>query len=467
MKNLSVKLKVTIWFSVIMIFIIAVTFCIILWASSSVMQKNIQDNLVETVEDNVDEIEFFKQIRDSETDHDDDQYISYKDGYLEIDDDFLDKVNGVFTALYQDNGTLLYGENPLTMATADIAFSDRTIHRIKSAGIVYYVFDCKLSADGTEELWLRGLVSENQGTQQLTSIIRISAVALPSLLLLAVIGGYWIAGRALRPVQKITEAASQISQGRDLNKRIGLGKGNDELHRLANVFDDMFSGLDEAFKTEQRFTSDASHELRTPMSVIMAQCEYSLEKPRTNEEYAEALTVIQRQGRKMSRLIEDMLCFARMEQNEKSYPLEKLDFSELVGDVCSDMSLIKDKNITLKWHTRSDVFISGNRMLLTRLLTNLISNAYRYGRQDGKIIVTLEADEEILLKVEDNGIGIPDDQQKKIFERFYRTDMSRNTEGTGLGLAMVRDIADYHGGYVEVSSKVGTGSIFSVHFPRF
>lgn len=467
MKNLSVKLKVTIWFSVIMIFIIAVTFCIILWASSSVMQKNIQDNLVETVEDNVDEIEFFKQIHDSETDHDDDQYISYKDGYLEIDDDFLDKVNGVFTALYQDNGTLLYGENPLTMATADIAFSDRTIHRIKSDGIVYYVFDCKLSADGTEELWLRGLVSENQGTQQLTSIIRISTVALPSLLLLAVIGGYWIAGRALRPVQKITEAASQISQGRDLNKRIGLGKGNDELHRLANVFDDMFSRLDEAFKTEQRFTSDASHELRTPMSVIMAQCEYSLEKPRTNEEYAEALTVIQRQGRKMSRLIEDMLCFARMEQNEKSYPLEKLDFSELVGDVCSDMSLIKDKNITLKWHTRSDVFISGNRMLLTRLLTNLISNAYRYGRQDGKIIVTLEADEEILLKVEDNGIGIPDDQQKKIFERFYRADMSRNTEGTGLGLAMVRDIADYHGGYVEVSSKVGTGSIFSVHFPRF
>lgn len=154
-------------------------------------------------------------------------------------------------------------------------------------------------------------------------------------------------------------------------------------------------------------------------------------------------------------------------RTKKSYPLEKLDFSELVGDVCSDMSLIKDKNITLKWHTRSDVFISGNRMLLTRLLTNLISNAYRYGRQDGKIIVTLEADEEILLKVEDNGIGIPDDQQKKIFERFYRTDMSRNTEGTGLGLAMVRDIADYHGGYVEVSSKVGTGSIFSVHFPRF
>ncbi|WP_124101362.1 ATP-binding protein [Ruminococcus sp. Marseille-P6503] len=466
MKNLSVKLKVTIWFSVIMIFIIAATFCIILWASSSVMQKNIQDNLVETVEDNIDEIEFFKEIKDSDPDGDDDQYIAYKDGFLEIDDDFLDKVNGVFTALYQEDGKFLYGENPLAIATEDIAFSDRIIHKVKSDGVIYYVFDCKLTSDGTEELWLRGFVSENQGTQQLTSIIRISAVALPTLLLLAVTGGYWIASRALRPVQKITEAASQISHGSDLNKRIGLGKGNDELHRLANVFDDMFSRLDEAFKTEQQFISDASHELRTPMSVILAQCEYILEQPRSNEEYAEAFTVIQRQGRKMSRLIEDMLCFARMEQNEKSYPLEKLDLTELVNDVCSDMSLIRDKNITLKRRVRSDVFVSGNRMLLTRLLTNLISNAYRYGRENGEIIVTLDMNEEILLQVEDNGIGIPEDQQKKIFERFYRADQSRNTEGTGLGLAMVKDIADYHGGNVEVSSKTGTGSIFSVRFPR-
>ncbi len=460
------KLKVTIWFSVIMIFIIAATFCIILWASSSVMQKNIQDNLVETVEDNIDEIEFFKEIKDSDPDGDDDQYIAYKDGFLEIDDDFLDKVNGVFTALYQEDGKFLYGENPLAIATEDIAFSDRIIHKVKSDGVIYYVFDCKLTSDGTEELWLRGFVSENQGTQQLTSIIRISAVALPTLLLLAVTGGYWIASRALRPVQKITEAASQISHGSDLNKRIGLGKGNDELHRLANVFDDMFSRLDEAFKTEQQFISDASHELRTPMSVILAQCEYILEQPRSNEEYAEAFTVIQRQGRKMSRLIEDMLCFARMEQNEKSYPLEKLDLTELVNDVCSDMSLIRDKNITLKRRVRSDVFVSGNRMLLTRLLTNLISNAYRYGRENGEIIVTLDMNEEILLQVEDNGIGIPEDQQKKIFERFYRADQSRNTEGTGLGLAMVKDIADYHGGNVEVSSKTGTGSIFSVRFPR-
>lgn len=465
MKQISIQFKITIWFSAIMALIILMTFGVILWASNSVMQKNIRDNLIETVEDNVDEVEFFHDIRDAEPDHNNDLYISYQDGYLEIDDDYLDLVNGVYTALYQEDGTLLYGENPLTMVTTDIAFSDRAIRRVKSNGVAYYVFDCKLSAEGTEHLWLRGIVSEHQGTQQLTSIIRLSAVALPTLFLLAVIGGYWIAGRALRPIQKITEAASQISQGRDLHKRIDLGKGNDELHQLANVFDDMFCRLDKAFQAEQQFTSDASHELRTPVTVIMAQCEYTLECSRTPEEYEEALTVIQRQGRKMSRLIEDMLCFTRMEQNSTSYPLEKLNFTELVDDVCKDMALIRDQNITLHWHTRSDVFLCGNRTLLTRLLTNLISNAYRYGKPNGTIMVTLDVCGEILLQVKDDGIGVDDEQQKKIFDRFYRADSSRSTEGTGLGLAMVKEIADYHGASVTVSSRVGVGSVFAVHFP--
>lgn len=200
---------------------------------------------------------------------------------------------------------------------------------------------------------MRGVVGENQGTQQLALIIRVSAIALPAFLLLAVVGGYWIAGRTLKPVNKITEAAAQISQGSDLNKRIHLGDGTDELHQLANVFDAMFSRLDKAFRTEQQFTSDVSHELRTPMAVIMAQCEYTLEEKRTPEEYVDALHVVQRQGKKMSSLIEDMLCFVRMEQKGKSYPKERLDLSVLVQDICSDMALLKNQNITLHMGNRT------------------------------------------------------------------------------------------------------------------
>lgn len=201
MKNISIRQKITAWFSAIMIFIVATTFGVILWVDYSVIQKTIQDNLIETVEDNVDEIEFFKDVDSDETDHNADQYIAYENGHLEIDDDFLDKVNGISTALYTESGRLLYGENLIANETSGLHFSHRKVQKIEVEGVKYYVFDCALTYNGTEGLWLRGIVSEDQGTQQLASFVRISSIALPALLILAVIGGYWIATRALKPVK--------------------------------------------------------------------------------------------------------------------------------------------------------------------------------------------------------------------------------------------------------------------------
>lgn len=464
MKNLSIRVKITAWFSGIMAFIVAVTFGIIFWVSNSVTQKSIQDNLIEVVESNVDEIEFYEEKNYRKELHGD-QYIEYSDGYLEIDDDFLDQVNGIYSSLYQETGKLLYGENPSVRADMEIPFSDGIVKKVTCNGTVYYVYDRLLSGYGVDGLWLRGMVSRDQGTQQLQWLVQFSIIALPALLFLAVIGGYWIAARALKPIHQITQTAARISQGQDLNKRIHLGSGTDELHQLADVLDDMINRLDQAFKSEQQFTSDASHELRTPMSVIMAQCEYILENTRTPEEYEAALKVIQRQGRKMTKLIDDMLCVARLEQNKDSYPREMVDFSTLVQDICIDMALLKSKNIVLDWEIESDIFKIGNAMLLTRMVTNLISNGYRYGKQDGRISIRLKCDNGILLSVEDNGIGIPDEQQERIFGRFYRVEAARFSEGTGLGLAMVKDIAKYHGGTVEVASVVGEGSKFTVKFP--
>ncbi len=464
MKNLSIRVKITAWFSGIMAFIVAVTFGIIFWVSNSVTQKSIQDNLIEIVELNVDEIEFYEEKNYRKELHGD-QYIEYLDGYLEIDDDFLDQVNGIYSSLYQETGKLLYGENPSVRAGMEIPFSDGIVKKVTWNRAVYYVYDRLLSGYGVDGLWLRGMVSRDQGTQQLQWLVRLSMIALPALLLLAVIGGYWIAGRALKPIHQITQTAARISQGQDLDKRIHLGSGTDELHQLADVLDNMINRLDQAFKLEQQFTSDASHELRTPMSVIMAQCEYILENTRTPEEYEAALKVIQRQGRKMSKLIEDMLCVARLEQNKDSYPREMVDFSTLVQDICMDMALLKSKNIVLEREIEPDIFLMGNAMLLTRMVTNLISNGYRYGKQDGRIFIRLKCDSDILLSVEDNGIGISVEQQERIFRRFYRVEAARFSEGAGLGLAMVKDIAKYHGGTVEVVSAVGEGSKFTVKFP--
>lgn len=466
MKSLSVRLKITLWFTVALIIVVFFTYITVLSVSNQIIQKTIKDNLIETVENNVDEIEFYSSIADFDLIEDVDDFIEYENGYLEIDDDFLDQVNEVYTALYSDDITLLYGENPISREVSGLDFVDSQIQKIKADNTVYYIFDRKLISVGLEGLWLRGVVSEKQGAVQMSDITRLSLILLPLLVVLAAIGGYLIAKRALSPIRKISDDASHIGKGGDLKKRINIGKGNDELHQLADNFNDMFQRLDEAFETERQFTSDASHELRTPMSVIMAQCEFSLEEPRSTEDYKKALEVIQRQGRKMSKLINDMLDFTRLEMRADSYVREPIDMTELVSSVCSDMALINENGITLKYEVQSDVKFKGNRELLSRLLINLISNAYRYGNENGHIFVSLKRKEHIIeLSVSDDGIGIAEEDQKKIFQRFYQSDNSHSNAGAGLGLSMVYEIAQFHSAEICVESELGKGSTFVLKLP--
>lgn len=463
MKHLSIRLKITLWFSAILTLIVALTFVVIFSVSGSVMQKTMQDTLTETIAKNMDEIEFTRDTSNLDHEKSEDHYIPYGSGYLEVDDDYLAFVNGVYTSLYLENGVLLYGENPIAADTANHAFSDGKIQKISANGGVYYLYDKKLTQEGLDGLWLRGVVSEQQGAAQLSKSVRISLYLLPLLLVLAVFGGYFIAGRMLKPIRKIESAAENISKGQDLKKRITLSPGTDELHQLARTFNEMFERLDESFESEKQFTSDVSHELRTPLSVIMAQCEYSLEQTRTPEEYEKALQVIRRQSGKMSCLIEDMLQFVRLERKSDSFQTDKIDFSGLVASVCKDMALLQEKGIRLHQAVEEQIFVIGNEELLSRLLSALIDNAYRYGQENGSIEVVLKSDKNMaVLSVSDNGIGIAPEEQEKIFRRFYQVDSSRTGKGTGLGLSMVQEIARFHDGKISVKSEPGKGSIFTL-----
>lgn len=466
-KRLTIRTKITLWFSVAFIIIIALTCVLVLGVSNQVLQKSIRDSLIEMVEDSTNDIDYYDNIDDVDTSGDLRYYIRYNEGYLEIDNSFLIATNQVYTSLYLQDGSMLYGENPVARYTKDIGFSDSEIQRITVNGTIYFIYDRKLSEPGLEGLWLRGVVSEKQGEVQMNSISRTTLIILPSLVLLAIVGGYIVAGRMLRPVRKITDSAAHISEGGDLKKRIEIGEGKDELLLLADSFNKMFDRLDASFQTEKQFTSDASHELRTPVAVILAQCELSLDTPQSNEEYRNALSVIQRQGKKMSKLINDMLVFTRLELKSEQYVKTQLDLGQLTEDVCTDMSLIKENNITLKYRTIKPLMYYGNKELLTRLLTNLISNAYRYGKNNGNIYVTLtEKENETELSVKDDGIGIAEKDIKKIFDRFYQADNSRSNTGTGLGLSMVKEIAKMHDGEVSVESEPGKGSTFTLHLPH-
>lgn len=486
MKSLSIRFKITFWFTAALMLVACVAYFIVFFVDHQVLQKTIRDNLIETVENNVDEVEFYTDLSSFDLYHETDYFCEYQSGYLEIDDDFLDQVNEVYTSLCQADMAMLYGENPIAKEAAGLEFMDSQVQQVTADGILYYVFDRKLSLEGLEGLWLRGVVSERQGRAHMSDLIRVSLLLLPFLVLVSAVGGYLLARRMLRPIQAISAAAAKIGTGSDLKERIDLGAGTDELHQLADSFNGMFRRLEEAFEAERQFTSDASHELRTPVSVITAQCEFSLEEPRSIEEYEKALQTIQRQGRKMSRMIRDMLDFTRLERRPDSYVREDLDLTELVQSVCYDLALLQEKGITLHCEAEGDIVFYGNRQLLSRMLTNLVSNAYRYGRENGHIRVRVgyggeklmqsgieererfgareDCAEWIELSVADDGIGIAPEEQGKIFRRFYQADNSRSGVGTGLGLSMVQEIVRFHGGSIGVESEPGKGSIFLVKF---
>lgn len=460
MRGLSIRLKMTLWFSAALLIVVALTFVCVFSISRSVVLRNVRDDLIGRVEDNVGELEYFTAIGEMNAAHASDQYIAYGDGYLEMDGDFLDDINGVSIALYTAEGELLYGENPIARDSSQIVFTDRAIRTVEASGTTYYLFDRALHGQGVEGLWLRGVVSQQQGAEPLSRIVRICLILLPSLVIVAILGGYFFAGRSLKPIDRIARAAAEINDGRDLKKRIDLGEGEDEIHRLAQTFDRMFDRLDASFEAERQFTSDVSHELRTPMTVIMAQSQYTLESAKTVEEYRESLEVITRQGEKMNKLIEEMLRFTRLERGAEHYPFEEVNLSALVTQVAEEMSLIGERGIRLTWHVEEDVFVRGNAELLSRMLINLITNAYRYGKDNGSVTVTLTKSP-LALSVTDDGIGIAPEDSERIFRRFYQADSARSGQGTGLGLAMVREIARLHGGEVRVESVLGQGSTFT------
>ena len=465
MRQLPIRFKITLWFTAALLVMFLSSYLLVRYLEHQGLQKNIRDNLVETVEHNVDEVEFYTNMDNIDLYNETDYFSVYRNGYLEIDDDFLDQVNEVYTGLYSTDMVLLYGENPVSRNTATLPFSDSKIQRVKEKGILYYVYDRKLTAKGMESLWLRGVVSEQQGLEHILQVTRLSLQILPLLVLVSAIGGYFLTKKMLKPIQEISNSAAKIGTGDDLKQRISLAPGNDELHQLARSFNKKFERLENAFEKERQFTSDASHELRTPVSVITAQCEFTLEKPRTGEEYENALETILRQSKKMSRLINDMLDYIRLEMRAESYKKETIALTELVESLCFDMALIKEKDIVLSWEVEKNICFSGSRLLLSRLLTNLISNAYRYGKEEGHIFVCLKRREhQITLSVSDDGIGIAQEEQLKIFQRFYQADTSHSGSGTGLGLSMADQIVRFHKGSIRVESALGKGSTFYIFF---
>ena len=280
-------------------------------------------------------------------------------------------------------------------------------------------------------------------------------------------GGWWLAGRAIRPIDQISAAASRISAG-NLSERIDVAEADNELGRLAGVLNSTFARLEAAFAQQAQFTADASHDLRTPLAVIISEAQTALARERSAADYRETLEGCLGTAQQMRRLTESLLELARFDAGQEAMKREPFDLTRVARE-CVDLvrPLAERRKITLDCDLAA-VQCVGDAERLSQVVTNLLTNAIQFNRDQGNIRISVDAsDSSALIQVADTGEGISSEDLPHIFERFYRADKSRSrAEGrNGLGLAICKAIVDAHGGSIEVASQVGTGSTFTVKLP--
>lgn len=447
MKRLTVKWKLTLLITALLLVLTGAMVVFLMIITNRVVTENAYTQLETTVRSNLALI--------SRAD----------DGSLTLEEGFSFTRSGVYTLIYSESGALLAGQPPLSVPD-DLDFENGVLRPEEAEDDSdYYVLDFWLPFSWEDGVWVRGLIQAPEAASVVADLSDMALLVLPLVVLLGGAGAYLLVRSAFRPMDQIVAAAEAIGEGRDLSRRIGLGQRGDEMGRLATTFDSMFERLERSFEAEKQFTSDASHELRTPISVILAQCGEA-RHAETPEQYREAITVIDRQARKMSSLVAQLLQMTRLDQGTHPASMEDADLSELVTVLCQEQPDLP-YGITIQADVQPEVHALFDVTLMSRLLQNLLTNAARYGRENGHIWVTLRSLEgQIYLSVRDDGIGIPADRLEKIFQRFYQVDPSRSgSGGTGLGLTMVRQIAELHGGEVTVESREGVGSCFTLRFP--
>lgn len=444
MKFLSIKLKITLWYTLFMIGLTSVVLGVVVELTDMSILSNQKHELVKEVESAAEDIE-------------------------EGDDfDYFD--DGVYLSKYSADFQYIEGSIPERFPLS-ILVKEGRVQTIKESDEVFYVYDQKVIDEYGRMFWVRGIIPNVQMIQLSRIIIGAAFITLPILVILSSSIGYFITKKAFLPVKKIQETAQRISESNQLSMRIGLPEGKDEISMLGKTVDNMLEQLEKSFEKEKQFTSDASHELRTPVAVIMAESEYIIKHGESLEEAKESMEIINYQAEKMSALINQLLFFSRAEQGRIQLKYEKIDVAQVISNIINDMKILaSEKNISITMENSISIpeyFV--DRILFERAFQNILQNAITYGKENGYVRIKLYVkDEYFAVKIEDNGIGISRENLNKIWDRFYQVDEARTGQKSGsmgLGLSMVKWIMEKHKGYTEVESILGEGTTFTLFFP--
>ena len=370
-------------------------------------------------------------------------------------------------SIYESGGKYIVGQ--YNYDVVNVPFEEGLPRRESIDGKEYIVYDIKVQAPPRLHggFWIRGVESVNSTMLLGRSAIIIMLILVPLILLLTALGGYYITKRAFRPVNNIVKTANEISHQKDITRRIEIEPNSkeDELHHLSVTLNKMLDKIENLIKQEKQFTSDASHEVRTPISVILAQGEYLLDIAKDEKEKELAQTIVDK-SKQVSKLVSRLLLLARIDQRRQKFNKDKVDLGVLVDIAVDSMKeLAAQKEILLFTNVPEGTIVDADESLLLSAITNLISNGIKYGNESGHVSVSAsKLGDRTEIIVTDNGVGISEEHIDKIWTRFYRVDDVRNDEdnSNGLGLSMTKSIIELHGGEITVKSSLGCGTEFRI-----
>ncbi len=288
-----------------------------------------------------------------------------------------------------------------------------------------------------------------------------------AVMVVSALGGVVISRKALAPVKDISDTIDAISES-NLSERIDVERAPEELRVLASSFNRTVDRLEEAFRRQNQFSADASHELRTPLSVIQSQSEIALRKERTADEYRAALSAVLETARNMSATVRKLLALNRLQTDKGALHRKALDLGPLIDESVRLLGPLAERSgVRLRAVLPAgELRVRGDRTALLELFGNLLDNAIKYNSPGGMVQISAKKEEGLLLcEIRDTGIGIPEGDQDKVFDRFYRVSPSRSKEieGSGLGLSICREIIRLHGGDIRIRSRKGEGTVVSVY----
>jgi len=445
-KITSIKTRITIWYTSLMFVLIVVVLSLVGGLSYQLSIDSVEKDVILQV----------TQVRESLS--------KRQPGVFEIVESKEEFKN---VSIYGMDGKYLVGQ--YNYDVVNIAFEEGVPRKESIDGKDYIVYDARTPGPPGRHggFWIRGVESVSSTILLGRSAIIVMLILVPIVLILTALGGYNITKRAFSPVNNIVKTANEISNQSDISRRIEISPDakEDELCHLSITLNKMLDKIEKLIIQEKQFTSDASHELRTPISVILAQGEYLLDIAKDEKEKELAQTIVDK-SKQISKLVSRLLLLARIDQNRQKFNKVKVDLGVLIDIAAESMSeLAKEKDILVVTNAEENVMVEADEALLLSAVTNLISNGIKYGKKSGSVIVSaLALGNHAEIVVKDDGIGISEKDIDKIWTRFYRVDDVRNDEygSNGLGLSMVKSIVEFHGGKITVKSCPGEGTEFRI-----